>query len=661
MIIKIKYMLLIALAALVGCSSDEFVGDNGSANGVNGSGNAAISFNYELQKITRAESDHVTSAANLGNQFIVWGEKNAATTGDTNNKYADGSLVFPNYKVEYTSNTAYTTTSNTKDWEYVGLSKTSNYASNITYKDVVTPADAVAGTTDAQTIKYWDYNANSYTFTAVSASKLTNSKTDIENGYIKIQKNINDATSPFNKGYLVQVYSGADLSKLYFSDRKVIEKSAGTDRNAKNAYGGNVTLTFRNALSHVRAGIYETIPGYAISDITFKVTSEVVAKVESTDAFGAICPNIKSGSYTEDLKVTYESADVATKNQPIVTPVKRNDGTAATTTADLILGTNISTINTTNLLKTTSADPTWDTSGGAYTAVLPQAGNESNLKLKCSYTLYNATTGETINVTDKTAEVPYKYLQWKPNYKYTYLFKITDDDLYPITFDAVEIVNGDGLAEYITTITQPSITTFGVVLDGENKFKNYVTGKDDYQLPGGTDKLDIYATFLQGATVLTPQLTSNNKANFVTVYSVGYQSGTSDADKSSHPITELSVANAIEHTGGLITATAITNAENDYFGTAPAPVTTVPAEDGTTKTINALKLQGVKRAGQYAVEIVTYKEVTGLTVSTSVVEDYYTLSSDTYTKCEANAKAEDGIIYYEQVKTYKIITVQGAS
>ena len=196
----------------------------------------------------------------------------------------------------------------------------------------------------------------------------------------------------------------------------------------------------------------------------------------------------------------------------------------------------------------------------------------------------------------------------------------------------------------------------------ECKEENYVTEKSDYQLPGGTDKLDIYATFmLQGATVLTPQLTSNNKANFVTVYSVGYQSGTSDADKSSHPITELSVANAIEHTGGLITATAITNALNDYFGTAPAPVTTVPGEDGTTKTIDALKLEGVKAAGQYAVEIVTYKEVTGLTVGTSVVEDYYTLSSDTYTKCAAEAKAAEGIIYYEQVKTYKIITVQGAS
>lgn len=637
---KKYYFLVMALAALMSCSSDEFVGDSGSPNGVNGSGaESAISFNYELQKITRAESDHVTSAANLGNQFIVWGEKNDATTGDTKDKYADGSLVFPNYKVEYTSNTAYTTTSNTKDWEYVGLSKTSNYASNITYKDVVTPADAVAGTTDAQTIKYWDYNANSYTFTAVSASKLTNSKTDIENGYIKIQKNINDATSPFNKGYLVQVYSGADLSKLYFSDRKVIEKSAGTDRNASNAYGGNVTLKFRNALSHVRAGIYETIPGYAISDITFKVTSNAVAQVGSTDAFGAICPNIKSGSYTEDLKVTYESADVATKNQPIVTPVKRSDGTAAATTADLILGTNISTINTTNLLKTTAADPTWDTSGGTYTAVLPQAGNESNLKLKCSYTLYNASTGETINVTDKTAEVPYKYLQWKPNYKYTYLFKITDDDLYPITFDAVEIVNGDGLAEYITTVSEPSITTFGV--KGGVYIAEHGTALAYFDYPASTA---VYATVMDGSSLAT--LSTSNMQLYTVI--------TSDA--TNFPITEASVAEALIEGPTLNTAQATaakiklpTNPDLTYQKT-------VPAEDGTTITLDAdnNKAATFNTAASTTYALVYQKEAATYTVD-SGKNDYtaetYDAAGTLYTDAECTTKATSftsGTTYYKR-------------
>ena len=36
MIMKKSYLLAMALAAMVSCSSDEFVGDNGSPNGVNG-------------------------------------------------------------------------------------------------------------------------------------------------------------------------------------------------------------------------------------------------------------------------------------------------------------------------------------------------------------------------------------------------------------------------------------------------------------------------------------------------------------------------------------------------------------------------------------------------------------------------------------------------
>ena len=167
---------------------------------------------------------------------------------------------------------------------------------------------------------------------------------------------------------------------------------------------------------------------------------------------------------------------------------------------------------------------------------------------------------------------------------------------------------------------------------------------------------------MQGVNVLTPQLTSSDKANYVTVYFVDYKTGATEAEKAEKPITELSVANAIEHTGGLITATAIQNENNIYFandaGDVPAPVTSVPAEDGTTKTINAVKLPGVITAGKYAVEIVTYEEVTGLTVGTSVVTGYYTLASEEYTKITAeNTTAASQTTYYKQVKTYKVITV----
>ena len=408
-------------------------------------------------------------------------------------------------------------------------------------------------------------------------------------------------------------------------------------------------------LSQIRAGVYETIPGYTISDIKFYVntsgdspTQTQLAQVESTDAFGAICPNIKGKGYAGDLTVTYSEV-AETLNQPIISA-------SGTVSNNLILGTNINSVTADNPLGTTATDPTWDTSTGTYTTVLLQGAHTTNMKIKCDYTLYNSVSGETINITGATVEVPYQYLQWKPNFKYSYLFKITDEKLYPITFDAVEVTNSDGLAEYITIVNQPSITTFGVVLNNSSEFQNYVTGKDDYQLPSGTDKLDIYATFLQGTTVLTPQKDNDNKANYVKIYFADYKSGATDAEKAEKPITELSVANAIEHTGGLITATDITSDATTYFTTAPAKVTTVPAEDGTTKTIDALKLEGVKTAGKYAVEIVTYEKLATKLTSEQSKVGYYSLSGDTYTK-ETTGNGDGSTDYYKQVKTYKVITV----
>ena len=72
---KKYYFLVMALAALMSCSSDEFVGDSGSPNGVNGSDNAAISFNLNVPTVTRADKTGGDAATDLSNQFIVYAEK----------------------------------------------------------------------------------------------------------------------------------------------------------------------------------------------------------------------------------------------------------------------------------------------------------------------------------------------------------------------------------------------------------------------------------------------------------------------------------------------------------------------------------------------------------------------------------------------------------
>ena len=556
------FFAALALTALGSCADDAFTGDSTQKN----NGEKTISFGFDVPSPTRASGAEAAEALNY--KFIVYGEK-----GETSEaKYADGKLVFPNYTVEYSANTAYTTTSNTKNWEYVGISPISTTNVKMYDGSATTPVTA-----DPQTIKYWDYSAASYTFTAISAKP-----SDITDGKVVIQKNTTGADNVYQKGYTLTIGSGAALDELFLADRVKIDQTADADRTATNAYGGNVTFNFRNILSQVRVGVYETIPGYDVSAISFFVTGDADAVNSSSNpAFGAICPNIAATNFTGTLTVTYGDGATDIENRPIILAGTPALPTAAAT--DLILGTNINGISTSTLLNKTAASPRWDTDTnddgvGEYTPVIPLT-HSTNLKLKCNYTLYNDKTGEKINVTGATAEIPFKYLQWKPNYKYTYIFKISDNTngktnpslgpagLYPITFDATETVAEDGQAEYITTISEPSITTFGV------KAGKYTHDKEQYEAGS-----DIYVTFMDGSSVVDAFTLNSVAAGGVNVY----LATTTDATK--YPITEASVAESIAEVSAKTKKVTVVSKNADgstCFTAVPAKATEVPGEDGT--------------------------------------------------------------------------------
>lgn len=614
-----------AILALASCVNDSFIGTEDDAR--QAAGDKPITFAFDVPTATRASG--AEAATKLNEMFIVYAEKNE--TDET--APAAGNLVFPNYKVTYGANTAYTTTSNTKDWDYVGLSYG---AENANVK-----MGGTAVTTDVQTIKYWDYAANSYTFTAVSAKPE-----DLAAGRVVINKLTSDNDSKYEKGYSVTLSKTAgspdvypSLADLYFSDRNQIAKGTGKDRTAKDAYGGNVTFQFRNSLTQVRAGVYETIPGYEVTSIKFYVTGNAEAQVGTTSAFGAIAPNIGT-NYEGTLTVTYyDDSDSDTENHPKLS----FSGTPAT---DLILGTNMSTLSTSNALGTSASAPTWDTDGGAFTPVLPQIDNTTNMKLKVDYTLYNSITSETIEITGKTAEVPGKYLAWKPNFKYTYLFKINDNDLYPITFDAVVIEAEAGEAEYITTVSEPSITTFGVKSD------NYQVGNEQYE-----NGSDVYATIVDNSVVIDP----TGKYNVYTV---------STTNATTYPITEASVAESLAEISAKthqVTCAAYT--------TNVSETATVPGEDGNDITLpagKAIKLQGLS-TGTYAVEYVkTARTLASQEVTYATSAEFATaltkvnLYSDS--ACTTPAVAGDytdaTTKFYKQVVTsagtyaYKVIVVE---
>ena len=536
-----KYLLFAsAILAFASCANDNYLGTEDEKHIANG--DQAITFGFDVPTPTRAEG--AAAADKLNSQFIVWGEKNETAAAP-----AAGNFVFPDYKVTYGANTAYTTTSNTKDWEYVGLSWTSAEAANITEA-------TTAVTTNVQTIKYWDYAATSYTFTAVSAKPA-----DISGGKVKINK-LTSGTTVYDKGYEVTVTDMADLASLYFADRVNIAQSNDKDRTKSNKYGGNVKFTFRNGLSQVRVGMYETIPGYDVkvtkfyydsdadaadatkpefADMTDGSTTNFVANVPSISPDVANSKTSVAGTFTVKYYPQSTENDAAKiTNHPTIsfTPTNATDSKQYITLGDQIAAA--------TKLGETSTAATYDKADG---------------KLKIDYQLSNTVTGEIINITGKTAEIPAQYLQWKPNFKYTYLFKITDDDLYPITFDAVTIEAEDGNVEYITTVSEPSITTYAK--------GSAITANGEYKA-GEV----IYAVVEDGSSLATLSAT-NMKLYTVTT-----------TDETNFPITEASVAEAIAEYP-LMTAAEQSAAKIKFTASSFSYGKTVVAEDGSTVEMHA--------------------------------------------------------------------------
>ena len=449
------FLAAIAITALASCSEENYVGEN-SPNSPEGFG--AIAFGFDVQNITRGGDLVGSDAADkLQSQFVVYGTKHvSAEAADATNDMA----VFQNYKVEYTANSAGTKASNTHNWDYVGLTP---YASTI-----------VSPVANSQTVKYWDYNAaQGYTFYAFA------SKADLEGDKITVTKTTT-GTTVYDKGYSIVVKSGADLSKLYLSDRTPV---------AKTNYNKPVTLKFRNFGTHVRVGFYETIPGYKVKinkfyvdgDATAVVTTFNAMDVANTTNFAAALQNISASAENNTLTISYYNGTDGPVNQAKVTP------TTVGYNYSLVLGTGVIDAE----LATSSATPTWDKTGGAYTTVYPCSGVTNPMLIKVDYTLTAEDGGgEVIEVKGANVVVPTQYLQWNSNYAYTYIFKISDNTngstdgtvqgLYPITFDATVVdVADDKTQETITTFEDYSLTSYSngskVTIDNE-----YKKGKDIY-------------------------------------------------------------------------------------------------------------------------------------------------------------------------------------
>ncbi len=600
---KNYFSLAVAAMAMAGCANDTDLSGGNSAV----QGNGSIAFNMTTPATTRGELDGQNAATKLGNTFFVWGEKNEGKDGNTiTSNVAAENTVFQNYTVSYNGN-ANSTTSNTKGWEYVGLTSTVS-------SDNMTPK-----TPDTQTIKYWDANAADYTFTAVSAES-----NDITKGDVKIEKIIAAPANgtKYDKGYDITVKTMEAAANVYVADRVNITKSALSTSNQENKYGGYVKFTFRNFQSKVRFGIFENVPGYKVIITSIKgktAGTDGTASAEkeytpSAKGFGVTVTSasiIEAGANTK-YHVTYEPKVGEGATQQVAENTVKFTVDDNATKVDYLntggenwLSTKFTSISSTDnkfigeSATAATYDKTSDSNTKAYTAILPNPQNTSDMKLTISYTLISEDTGEKIEVNNKTVTVPHEYCQWKPNFAYTYLFKITDKsaELYPITFDAVVVENETGKQETITTVDESSWTVFATDADG----KAYKTIANEF-----TANDVIYATLLKSDGSIATLSSTNAKLYTVTTTS-----------STNFPITEGSVANALKNSSvtGNVKVTLVT-AENfiTYTNQVPtedgnkimltgnqkvmkwtAAASTVYAieyTDGTTKTYKVIKIGG---------------------------------------------------------------------
>lgn len=583
---KILFCSALAAVALASCSSDDFMGDTpGNVQ----SNTSAINFDGGTGKITRANNQTGEDAAtSLGNNYVVVGFKGNETTKANATTYA-----FDHYNVNYKTQTAGTTTSNTKGWEYVGQ--------DMKVKGT-NPAAALAESAKTQTIKYWDNSCSSYDFLAFSMGK----------GYTSTEGGTPEYATPFQvaKDKLATAAytlkgNVKTLSECYISDMKTVEKT--------NYKANAVEMQFRHLTSKVRIALFENVPGYVISDVKFHTDSYSNDEYTEGQTKGTLYGTFNNaGTLTVSFPTTgtannsnsdYNKAHVSFSPEATdgtVNKVEFGDVNYECQKEDQIA-------DKSKYLSQSSAKPSYC---GGYINVLPAETNSSPANLRIDYQL-TATdgTGEVINVKNAKATVPAQYTAWKHGYAYTYIFKIsentngttgtpgTDDTgLTAISFDAVVLDDeATGKQETITTVSNPSITTYGFK-DGK-----VTTNGDDYV--AGTD---IYAT------VHVPETTQNNETGTIKVpattaspqalYTVTIETGAAQT------INEASIANALtkqpDQTDG--NTWTITDANNKKMTitkvtSGTETVTSVPTEDGRTLSVNALKWTGTANT-IYAVE-----------------------------------------------------------
>lgn len=395
---------ILFLFAFVACTSDE---DGNSDNRL------PITFSCSEDGVTRAEvslSEFISDFKVYGINGDISGSGNAAT-------FTKKNTVFPDYQVWHTENLANTTSTNTANWEYVGI------------------VEGASGS-EEQTIKYWDEKRDGHYFWAIGDFSKSG-------GYDYTESTLPDP-HVIEVENITQVDVQDDSKCLYFTKPKYVPKSK---------YGQPVTLTFLRYCSRVRIGFYEDITQSG-GDKRYKVVGVDFYRVNDDGTFNTnelpttnVCLR---GNFVNEGKVrlTYTNAsfkggdnidNVTTETVPV------ENGTSKYMDFGVL---NIAGTQS-GALPTSSSEALFTTNNGSqYTNVLPY-NNTEGLTLQCDILVRNQNESQ-FTQQNVLASIPAHYTNWQPNQSYTYIFKIvTTPDGAAIILANVEVESwkSDGLIE----------------------------------------------------------------------------------------------------------------------------------------------------------------------------------------------------------------------
>lgn len=362
------FLALILGAALVSCASEDL--------GTDAALHAIALSSVEAEPEAADAPSARAMAKPLAHDFTVYGYKNVG---------GQEQLVFNGYAVKYRQNTAGTSTDNTHDYFYVE---------------------------GAQSIKYWDYAASEYHFW----------------GMWQKEERANKASFSGDKNKFLTIPDVHLRTGEPAPEDDVLYSALAVRAPVSSEV---VQLQFKRPYAKVRIQFYTTEPieseadNIALTNITFSPDPD------------ASDPLVNQVYGQGTVKVTYPlPTDACTGSGRETVEVQDLANPRSALTFDMVTLT-----STLGISSNTAVTAPIDDSEGFELSDMP--GQSLKVRRKAGelpgrkYYYYPLPMGErnpafTMSVCIDgsrelaTAVVPATYMQWKPNYHYTYIFKITD-------------------------------------------------------------------------------------------------------------------------------------------------------------------------------------------------------------------------------------------